>query len=195
MQHERLRIVDGMTFDDLSDDTEQDRLTQLFMQETGMSPEELRGVEMEQTKNPTQWLTDLLAEVELFDPAAFPPREQKLKDESSIGTCPEELRKLFAFGQYCEREIAQAKLDMKFASRDDLDEISTRIGIFNMKQEVCQDVFIGCLTEYFSDWEKEGHLHVREGWEVVRCKKCSRSGSAGPFDLLRGLGFSIGPNE
>jgi hypothetical protein len=147
---------------------------------------------MNTAENPTKWLTELLAEVDLFDPAAFPPRTERDKGESVIGECPEGLKKFYAFGQYCEREIAQAKLDGQFASKDEQEEIASRIGLLKMKQEVSQDIFIGCLTEYFNDWTKRGHLHVREGWEVVRCKKCGQRTSLP--DMLRGLGlFGIEP--
>jgi len=49
------------------------------------------------------------------------------------------------------------------------------------------------LAEFFDDWHKAGHLHVRLNWEVVRCKKCGRPRD--PLDFLRGLWFSMGPSE
>jgi hypothetical protein len=149
---------------------------------------------MNDTKNPTQWLTELLAEVDLFDAAAFPPRDERRKDETVVGECPDGLRKFYAFSQYCEREIAQAKLDSKFASKEEHDEIGSRIGLLDMKQELVQDIFQGCLTDYFNDWQNDGHLHIRENWEVVRCKRCGRDQPGLP-DLLRGFGFQIGPQE
>lgn len=143
---------------------------------------------MNDTKNPTQWLTDLLAEVEAFDGEMFPPREERDKEESVIGECPAGLRKYFAFAQYCEREIAQAKLDGKFSSKADHDEIGSRIALLKLKKEVADDIFVACLAEYFDDWTKAGHLHVREGWAVVRCKKCGSS-PENPMDFFRRLGI------
>jgi len=141
---------------------------------------------MNDTKNPTQWLTELLAEIDSFDAEMFPPRGEKEKDEELVGECPAGLRKFYAFTQYCEREIAQAKLDSRFSPKTEHDEIGTRVAILKAKQEVADNIFIGCVAEYFDDWTKEGHLHVRENWAVIRCKKCGRA-LPSFLDLIRGI--------
>lgn len=141
-----------------------------------------------EAKSPTLWLTRLLEEAKSFEGAMFPPIDKVVPERDTvIGDCPEELKPLWSYARYCERETKQAQLEIQYASSEEEKTIlSGRFSDMHSRQRTMHLLFWSCLNEHMAHWSIMAHLGLREGWKVVRYQCDETSGMPGIFRQLFG---------
>lgn len=115
----------------------------------------------------TASITDLLTEINDFDPEIFPPVEEYCAEHSDLlGDCPVELRRFYSFSRHCERELKQLKVEIQF-TKDEDNAIGYRIGQLTKKHQVCQVLMFYALREFFGEYEDGRSIDVAAGWKVI----------------------------
>jgi hypothetical protein len=130
---------------------------------------------MNDTKNPTKWLTELLEEARSFDGTMFPPTEKVEEGETVVDVCPDALRPYWAYARYCEREMKQAKVEMEFtSSEDEKAALLGKVVDMSSRYNTLNYIFWSCMNEFLSTWADPAHLRLRAEWKVIT-KDCSHS--------------------
>ena len=115
----------------------------------------------------TEPITDLLKEIETFEPEIFPPVAEVCSEHCAVlGDCPPELRRFYSFSRHCERELMQLRVELQFSADED-EALELRIGQLSKKQEVTRAMLFYALREHFHAYEDGKSMDLAKGWKVV----------------------------
>lgn len=157
---------------------------------------------MEELTRP-KFISELLAEVDSFDPTLFAPYGEIEKDETFVGVIENIwLRKVFAAMKFYSRELDQLKLQHKYENCESPDAQSLHRGIevVHYKRELLNEILWACVRDELNTFGRDSEydsLGIRKDWKVVQ----SVSQKSQFKKLLGGLlgggsgGFMIGGGE
>lgn len=117
--------------------------------------------------SPTFPIQQMLDEIKSFEWSLFPPTgELRPEEDQVLGLCPEELRRFFSFGRFCERELKQLQVEMEYSTDKDPDS-DRRLWQLSKRHDIALALFWFCVWEHFGAYGSNKMIGVRKEWKVV----------------------------